>query len=91
MAAINRIGFGADIGQALNLSSISDSLVTGEELDASQRQNTFTAMMKIALETAVRMAELELVHAPWAAMTSRSFSLALIAPAEPMRMMLSTL
>ena len=43
--------------RALAICSISDSLVTGEELDASQRQNTFTAMMKIALETAVRMAE----------------------------------
>ena len=30
--------------------SISDSLVTGEELSAEERQTTFTTMMKIALE-----------------------------------------
>ena len=43
--------------RALAICSISDSLVTGEELDAAQRQTTFTTMMKIALETAVKMAE----------------------------------
>lgn len=42
--------------RALAICSISDSLVTGEELDAAQRQTTFTAMMKIALETAAKMA-----------------------------------
>lgn len=42
--------------RALAICSISDSLVTGEELDADQRQTTFTAMMKIALETAAKMA-----------------------------------
>ena len=41
--------------RALAICSISDSLVTGEELDAEARQNTFTTMMKIALETAVRV------------------------------------
>ena len=44
--------------RALAICSISDSLVTGEELDAEARQNTFTTMMKIALETAVRMEDL---------------------------------
>ena len=43
--------------RGLAIFSISDSLVTGEELDAAQRQTTFTTMMKIALETAVKMAE----------------------------------
>ena len=42
--------------RALAVCSISDSIVTGEELDADARQTTFTAMMKIALETAVKMA-----------------------------------
>jgi len=43
--------------RALAICSISDSMVTGEELDARARQTTFTAMMRIALETAVKMAE----------------------------------
>lgn len=43
--------------RALAICSISDSLVTGAALDAGQRQTTFTTMMKIALETAVKMAE----------------------------------
>ena len=43
--------------RGLAICSISDSIVTGEELDAAQRQTTFTTMMKIALETAVKMAE----------------------------------
>ena len=41
--------------RALAICSISDSLVTGEELDADERQNTFTTMMEIALKTAVAM------------------------------------
>ena len=46
----------ASLGRrALALCSISDHLVTGEELDAEERQLSFTTMMKIALETAVRM------------------------------------
>jgi len=40
--------------RALALCSISDSLVTGEELNAEERQNSFTNMMKIALEIAVK-------------------------------------
>ena len=43
--------------RALAICSISDSIVTGEELPAADRQTTFTAMMRIALETAVKMAE----------------------------------
>jgi len=42
--------------RALAICSISDNLVTGEELDADARQNTFTDMMKIALDVAVKMA-----------------------------------
>ncbi len=38
--------------QALAICTISDSLVTGESLSAEDRQNTFTTMMKIALEIA---------------------------------------
>lgn len=37
---------------ALCLCTISDNPVTGEELSAEERQNTFTTMMKIALEIA---------------------------------------
>jgi purine-nucleoside phosphorylase len=40
--------------RALAICSISDSLVTGEELNAEERQNTFTNMMTIALEVAVK-------------------------------------
>ena len=43
--------------RALAICSISDSIVTGEALSAEQRQTTFTTMMEIALETAVRMSE----------------------------------
>ena len=41
--------------RALAICSISDNLVTGEELSADERQTTFTNMMKIALEVAVKM------------------------------------
>ena len=41
--------------RALAICSISDNLVTGEELDADARQTTFTNMMKIGLEIAVKM------------------------------------
>ena len=41
--------------RALAICTISVSIVTGEELNAEDRQTTFTTMMKIALETAVRM------------------------------------
>ena len=41
--------------RALAICSISDSLVTGEELSAEDRQTTFTTMMEIALKTAVQI------------------------------------
>jgi len=41
--------------RALAICSISDSIVTGEELSADERQTTFTNMMKIALMVAVKM------------------------------------
>lgn len=43
--------------RALAICSISDNLVTGEELSPADRQTTFTNMMKIALEVAVKMAD----------------------------------
>lgn len=43
--------------RALTICTISDSLVTGEELPAAERQTSFTQMMEIALETAVEMAK----------------------------------
>ena len=43
--------------RALTICTISDSLVTGEELPPADRQSTFTQMMEIALETAVEMAQ----------------------------------
>ena len=44
--------------RALAICSISDSIVTSEELNAEERQNSFTDMMKIALEVAVKAAKL---------------------------------
>lgn len=41
--------------KALAICTISDIPATGEGCSAEERQNTFTDMMKIALETAVRM------------------------------------
>ena len=41
--------------RALTICTISDSLVTHEELPPEDRQTTFRNMMEIALETAVRM------------------------------------
>ena len=38
--------------EALGIMTISDSLVTGESTTAEERQNTFTRMMEVALETA---------------------------------------
>ncbi len=38
---------------ALGIFSVSDSVVNGTELDADARQNSFTNMMKVALETAI--------------------------------------
>lgn len=39
--------------KALAILTVSDSLVTGEETTAEERQNSFTQMMEIALNTAV--------------------------------------
>ena len=41
--------------RALAICTISDSIVTGEELSPADRQLTFTTMMEIALETAIEM------------------------------------
>ena len=41
--------------RALAICSISDSIVTGEELSAQDRQTAFTTLMEIALKTAVEM------------------------------------
>ena len=41
--------------RALAICTISDSIVTGEALPAEDRQNTFTQMMEIALNVAVKM------------------------------------
>ena len=43
--------------RALAICSISDNLVLGTELTADERQTTFTNMMKIGLEAAVKMAQ----------------------------------
>jgi len=39
--------------EALGIITISDSLITGEITSAEERQNTFTNMMEVALETAI--------------------------------------
>lgn len=39
--------------KALSVCTVSDSLVTGESLNAEERATSFTDMMKIALETAI--------------------------------------
>ncbi len=41
--------------RALAILTVSDHLVTGEALSAEERQNSFTDMMKLSLETAVAM------------------------------------
>ena len=41
--------------RALAICTVSDHLVTGESLDANARQNSFTEMMEIALNTAIKM------------------------------------
>ena len=46
-AAYNRVN-------AMAIMTISDHFVTGEKATAEERQNTFTDMMKLALETAIR-------------------------------------
>ena len=42
--------------QALAICTISDHIITGEETTAEERQNTFTDMMEVALDTAVQLA-----------------------------------
>ncbi len=42
---------------ALAICTISDNIMTGEALDADSRQTSFTEMMEIALETALRLSE----------------------------------
>jgi len=39
--------------EALGILTVSDSMITGEETSSEERQNTFTRMMEVALETAV--------------------------------------
>jgi len=41
--------------EALTICTVSDHVLTGESLDAETRQNTFTDMMEIALETAIKL------------------------------------
>ncbi len=41
--------------RALAICTVSDHLLTGESLDSSARQNSFTEMMEIALNTAIRL------------------------------------
>ena len=41
--------------RALAICTVSDHIVTGEELDAKERQTSFTEMMEIALNTATRL------------------------------------
>lgn len=41
--------------RALGVFTVSDHLITGEATSAEKRQNSFTDMMKLALETAVEM------------------------------------
>ena len=44
--------------RGLSICSVSDNIVTGEELSPEQRQTGFANMIKLALETAVKMAAL---------------------------------
>ena len=41
--------------RALAICTVSDHLLTGESLDSAERQNSFTEMMEIALNTAIRL------------------------------------
>ena len=41
--------------RALAICTVSDHLITGESLDSEARQNSFTEMMEIALNTAIRL------------------------------------
>ncbi len=40
---------------ALAICTVSDHLLTGEATNAEERQNSFTDMMTLALETAIRL------------------------------------
>lgn len=40
---------------ALAICTVSDHLITGEATNAEERQNSFTEMMRVALETAIRL------------------------------------
>lgn len=46
-------------GRALAICTVSDHLLTGESLDAEARQTSFTDMMTVALNTALRLSEEE--------------------------------
>jgi len=39
---------------ALTLLTVSDSIISGEETTSKERETTFTTMMEIALETALK-------------------------------------
>jgi purine-nucleoside phosphorylase len=41
--------------RALAICTVSDHLITGEATSAEERQNSFTQMMQVALETAIRL------------------------------------
>ena len=41
--------------RALAICTVSDHILTGEATTAEERQNTFTAMMEVALETAAAL------------------------------------
>jgi purine-nucleoside phosphorylase len=43
--------------RALSILTISDHILTGESLSAADRQNSFTEMMEVALDTAWTVAE----------------------------------
>ena len=45
----------AQVERALCICTISDHILTGEDTTSEQRQNSFTTMMKVALDTAVAM------------------------------------
>ena len=49
---MNAARYGKD---ALAICTISDHILTGEATTAAERQNTFTQMMELALETAVAL------------------------------------
>ncbi|GAA3619328.1 purine-nucleoside phosphorylase [Secundilactobacillus similis DSM 23365 = JCM 2765] len=41
--------------QALSINTVSDNLTTGEALSAAERQSSFSEMMTVALETAIKL------------------------------------